>query len=585
VRISTYSVAALQGPPGVDASFVDLGPAGQLGVGASWARVAPGLRSVANQHDEIETWVIVAGEGQVFADGERRHVSADTVVQFEPFETHFVDNTGETDLVFASFYWRDGERAMQTAAGVEHRRFGERPVFVFSSGRTLAADVFVRYQRMTGADAWHIARGDGGADQAAGSDGRRAFGSRLAATAAVTPAESPGRLTLHLHELRADVQAQHRVGRVPASVKELADRVLREERLDVDQPSIDSAFDVLRGIEELGRRVGRDWRADVPRDDWKIVHFLGPDPSIAEPVLHPALYRLAHPGWTPDVDYHVCERSPLDDGADDVARLSLALGRPEEAVRELMDAWQRWLSDLGTRVDTRYGGVVRDAGIWTPEHTAFLARLDTRLSEMTGSLGPDGFSLERAAETLCGIVEDVTSFARLQAPLAEIEAWKDEARTAVALELAAARLLACCAAPLVPAFVGRLAAALGGDAPSVWPRRVGLVTPGTRIDLATRPLSGGRAEASPLLPWLSGLVRGVLRLSEDAPVHDRTLVALGMESLQAIALQYQILDQVGADISIEDLLGSRDVAELATYIASGLSPEVVAERAEAVPAR
>ncbi|HSR23910.1 MAG TPA: methionine--tRNA ligase, partial [Candidatus Eisenbacteria bacterium] len=92
MRITTYRVEALQGPHGVDASTVDLGPAGQLGVGAAWARVAPGLGSVANQHDEIETWVIVAGEGEVFADADRRRVSASTVVQFEPFETHFVEN-------------------------------------------------------------------------------------------------------------------------------------------------------------------------------------------------------------------------------------------------------------------------------------------------------------------------------------------------------------------------------------------------------------------------------------------------------------------------------------------------------------
>ncbi len=83
----------------------------------------------------------------------------------------------------------------------------------------------------------------------------------------------------------------------------------------------------------------------------------------------------------------------------------------------------------------------------------------------------------------------------------------------------------------------------------------------------------------PLLPWLSRLVRDVLRLPDDQPVDDRTLVALGMESLQAIALQYQLMERVGADVSIEDLMGSRDVAGLAALIASGLDPEVVEARA------
>jgi len=578
VRISTYSVAALQGPPGIDYHGVDVGPAGQLGVGAAFARVAPGLRSIANQHDDIETWVIVAGEGMVYADAERQPVSANMVVQFEPFETHFVDNTGDTDLVVASFFWRDGDRSTRIATGVDHRRFSERPVFVFSSpdpdGATRrAAGVFVRYLRMTGTDAWHVAAA------APPDDALEAFAGRVAASASVTAGHPP---TLRLHELRADVEAHHRLGRIPAVVKEVARRAFAGDRLEValtrsDEPApggdvatarIDRAFAVLHAIEEEGRRLGRDWRAGAPQGEWKIVHFLGPDAVFERAVVHPVLYRLAHPEWTPDVDYHVLE---------------------DQAIDTPVEAWGRWLDDLGTRVEAGYGGVVRDAGTWPPEHTAFLARLDNRLSAMAVCYGPDGFSLDRAAETLRAIVDDATSFARAQAPLAGIETWSDDARTSIALELAAARLLAACGAPLLPAFAARLAAALGEPAPTAWPGRVGLVKPGTRVELAGRsftdePPDGPDGEPSPLLPWLAGLVRGVLRLAEDAPVERRTLVSLGMESLQAIALQYQVLEQVGADVTIEDLLGTRDVAALAAFIASGLAPEVVAAHAGEVPA-
>ena len=38
----------------------------------------------------------------------------------------------------------------------------------------------------------------------------------------------------------------------------------------------------------------------------------------------------------------------------------------------LVGTWQRWLNDLGARIEKRYGGIAPDAGIWTPEHTAFL---------------------------------------------------------------------------------------------------------------------------------------------------------------------------------------------------------------------
>ena len=580
MRITTYSVEALQGPPGVDASGVDLGAAGQLGVGAAWARVAPGLRSVANQHDEIETWVVVAGEGEVYADAERRRVSAGTVVQFEPFETHFVDNSGDTDLVFASFYWRDGERAARAA---EHRRLRERSTFVFSSPPGhLAADVFVRYQRMTGAGAWHLT-GAGDAGAALTSLGIEV--DQL--TAAGEPGERFDRPAPSLDDLRADVEVRHRLGRVPASVKELAHRRLAgapPEGAAAGGPERARAFEVLRGIEELGSRLGRDWRADAPEGEWKIVRFLGADDAFEQAVLHPALYGQAHPGWTPDIDYHLVE-PPAPGAAElaargvDAARLALAAGRPE-GVGDALDAWQRWLSDLGSRVEARYGGVAPDAGIWTPEQSAFLARLDRRLAEITGCLGPDDFSPARASAALCGLVEDVTAFAGLQAPLAGVEAWKDEARTAIALELAAARLLAACSAPILPGFAARLAAALGEAGPAEWPRRTALVQPGARLDLAGRDLFVARAEAPPLLPWLAGLVRAMLRLPEDQAVQDRTLVSLGMESLQAIALQFRILEQTGADVSVEDLLGARDVAELAAFIASGLEPEVIAARTE-----
>ena len=81
-------------------------------------------------------------------------------------------------------------------------------------------------------------------------------------------------------------------------------------------------------------------------------------------------------------------------------------------------------------------------------------------------------------------------------------------------------------------------------------------------------------EPSPLLAWLSDRVREALLLPAGPPVAGATLVALGTTSLQAIALQYQVLEHTGADVSVEDLLGCRTVGELAELIA-----------AEEVPAR
>jgi len=345
------------------------------------------------------------------------------------------------------------------------------------------------------------------------------------------------RYSLPLHDLRTAVLDHQRLGRVPARLHELADRLFRRERLDVplthpaawgvspDEPTEgdqviwvwpEMAYGFLYGIEALGQRLGRGWKADAPRPDWKIVHFFGYDNSFYHSVLYPALYRLAYPNWQPDIDYHVNEFYLLDGekfstsrrhaiwgkqilGPEsvDAVRFYLSRTRPETTrtnfrlseyatvVRdELAGAWQGWLENLGERVQKHFAGVAPDAGFWTPVHQAFLARLGRRRDALTAALGPDGFSLNQAADELSGIVRDTTRFARAQAILDYSDSWHDELRTAIALELAAARLLACCAAPMMPRFAARLATALGGLDTEHWPRTVKLLTPGAEVSLA-----------------------------------------------------------------------------------------------------
>ncbi len=739
---STYDASALHRSFGIDLGEIDMSAVESLGVGAAWGKVAPGRHSDPHQHDETETFVIISGCADLVVDARRTPVTPGMVIQFEPFESHYLDNTGTSDLIFATFYWRDSERASRVAASRVRRRFSERPIFAFStpptpngdlhighlSGPYLGTDVFVRFQRMNGATVWHLAATDDFQSyvaECARREGRpapevaahygaeieetlalmdikpdqithtsqdedypaalQAFFSRLAESGRV--ARRPGaalfdgetgqylfepyvsggcptcgritggniceecgepnfcvdladprpargtaaprtgpidRYTLPLHELRAEVLEHHHVGRAPARLRELAHRVFQRDRIDValthpsswgvpptqdDVPGqviwvwIELAFGFLYGIESLGRKLGTLWQASAPQDDWKIVHFLGYDNTFYHSILSPALYKIANPGWTPDVDYNVNEFYLLDGekfstsrrhaiwGKDilspetvDAIRFYLARTRPETArtnftlaeyetaAREkLAGTWQRWLNDLGARVERHYGGIVPDAGTWTPEHTAFLGRLEQRLAEISGCLGPDGFSLNRAAQALEGVVEDALRFTGTEAMTAGLGEWKDEARTAIALELAAARLLADCAAPVMPRFAARLAAALGLPPPVQWPRGVRLVAPGTRTDLARQVFF--RASPPPpepaqaLLPYLSGLVRETLRLPAGARVADTSLVALGVESLQAIALQYQILERTGTDLSVADLLGDRTVGQLADFLA------------------
>jgi methionyl-tRNA synthetase len=130
--------------------------------------------------------------------------------------------------------------------------------------------------------------------------------------------------------------------------------------------------------------------------------------------------------------------------------------------------------------------------------------------------------------------------------------------------------------PVMPRFATRLAAALGLDTPQEWPEQVSLVPPGTKVSLAREVFFGAQPDPGPapssLLPWLSDRVREALLLPEGQPVADATLVSLGTTSLQAIALQYQVLEHTGADVTVDDLLGCRTVAQLAELISAGEVP-------------
>ena len=649
--INTYEPRALEPAFGIGMSSVE-----GIGTGAGWGRVAPGGATTSHQHDETEFFVIVAGEGEFDVDGRRHPVRPGTVVLIEPFEAHVLENTGDSDLVFLTQYWRDPVRALKSAGEDERLAFGERPVFVFStpptpngdlhlghlSGPYLGADAYVRFQRLNGTNAWHLTGSDDYQSyvvSAAHREGREPaetaahysaeivqtlalmdivldqytvtdtapgyrpglqdYFSRVVASgrAAVTERDAlfdgesgrylyevdvrggcPGcggstggniceecgepntvvdlteprsnasdaqprraplaRWSLPLHEFRGEISTHHSLGRVPARLRELGDRVFARPALDiplshpadwgvppaekdVDEQVIwvwpEMSYGFLHGIESLGTRLDRGWKAAAPEQDWKIVHFFGYDNSFYHSVLYPVLYRLAHPDWQPDIDYHVNEfylldgekfstsrrhaiwgKEILNEDTVDAVRYFLSRTRPEvertnfrradfqAALNDtLIGTWQRWLNDLGARIAKHYDGKAPDAGTWTPEHSAFLARLGGRLDAVTGSLRPDGFSLNRGAAELDGLVKDTLRFADREALTARSAHWLSEARTAIALELAAARLLAHAATPLMPRFAGRLAAALGLPEPTVWPRTVELISPGSDICLAT----------------------------------------------------------------------------------------------------
>ncbi|MGB8843148.1 MAG: class I tRNA ligase family protein [Aliidongia sp.] len=346
------------------------------------------------------------------------------------------------------------------------------------------------------------------------------------------------RYSLPLHEYRETILAHHQLGKVSPRLQDLAQRLFArgEFHLPVTHPSewgvppaepVDGrqviwvwpemAYGFLHGIAELGRRQGQDWSADAPQRQWKIVHFFGYDNSFYHTILFPVLYALAYPDWTCDIEYNVNEFYLLDGqkfstsrrhaiwGKDilstetvDAVRYYLALTRGETertnfelgcfqaTVSEtLIRQWQGWLNGLGDRLASQFDGRAPDAGVWSPLQSAFLARLQHRLDAITTHYGADGFSLNGVMRELNGLVEDVIRFATTHRSLAGNPDAHAEWRTTIALELAAAKLLAQCTAPVMPRFAGKLAEAIGVvTCTQHWPAHVTLLSPGTEIALA-----------------------------------------------------------------------------------------------------
>ena len=67
--------------------------------------------------------------------------------------------------------------------------------------------------------------------------------------------------------------------------------------------------------------------------------------------------------------------------------------------------------------------------------------------------------------------------------------------------------------------------------------------------------------------WLSALVAETLRRRTEDLVADATLTSLGITSIQAIALQYQIGERTGLDIPLDALLDEYSIADLAAVLA------------------
>ncbi|WP_352916778.1 class I tRNA ligase family protein [Mesorhizobium sp. M1348] len=646
MRKYTFSRTELSRAFGIDMATLGTGSARR---GFSFGKVGPGVTSEPHRHDEIEAFVILSGAGKVTTDRGEISVEAGDVVLFHPFEAHVLRNDGDEDLSFVDVYWRDGEAALDAAAKTTAPR---GPIFVFStpptpngdlhlghlSGPYFGADVYTRFLRMKGVDAYHLTGSDDNqsyvttradADQSTpenvaryyadeiratlalldcdvhsfqptmGDDGygefqAACFRSLLSSTAvdlrqspalfdAVTghylyepdvsglcpdcggsaggniceecgapnlchdlgaarsrqSAEAPLVGSVHRPELALDrcydnIDRHLRASGVPLRILDLFARLRRRGNFSVPitHPSDwglpaegfpgqviwvwpEMAFGFLYNIQALGRLLGRDWKAEMPGNDWQIVHFFGFDNSFYHALLYPALYAEVFSHWTPRIHYHVNEfylldgkkfstscrhavwgKEVLSPKTVDVVRLHLGLTRPEgERTDFTLDAlrrtenevfqgiWLNWLDALNQEIKQDFAGRVPDAGDWGPVDRAFFARIEIYRAAMERAYSEEGFSVRRAAAQVCDFVRDCVIYRRARDYAAARRFYPARNRTSLALQTTAAAILVPTLAPLMPRFAKTLARGIDGVSTETWPRSVQRLAPGTRFDL------------------------------------------------------------------------------------------------------
>lgn len=247
----------------------------------------------------------------------------------------------------------------------------------------------------------------------------------------------------------------------------------------------------------------------------EVVQFMGFDNVYFHAILNPALfyahggvepprtlvvnefYRLDGAKFSTSRNHAIWGRELLAVAAPDLVRFYLAWTAPEREQtsftlaefgdtvrRELVEGWQGWLRDLGRRLEAATAGEAPDAAPLTAEQHRFAGELRALHAEAEAGYEPATFSLQRASRALAEVVRRARRFGADEEGWARVTSRAAERRSALGLELAAARVLAVLATPVMPDFGTRLLADLDSAAPPpAWDAACDGVRPGARVRL------------------------------------------------------------------------------------------------------
>lgn len=283
----------------------------------------------------------------------------------------------------------------------------------------------------------------------------------------------------------------------------------------------------LAATRELWENAGRGegWEPVWTDPQTEVVQFFGYDNGYYHAVLFPATFLAMDAGirlpaafvtnefyfyegskFSTSRNHAMWGKELLSQVPADVARFYLAYDCPErennnfrmEALketvrRELVERWNPWLADLEAKLKDEFNGAVPGTGGWTEDHQRFYKTLLDLIGQAATAYEASTFSAQRAARALMELVRSARHFAKGEDHKKGIEHLYEQRRTAVALEVLAAKVLAQIADPVMPGFAAGLRNALGLPSPPKWEEVPEFVHSGHKIgslrDLAFQPVS------------------------------------------------------------------------------------------------
>jgi len=219
---------------------------------------------------------------------------------------------------------------------------------------------------------------------------------------------------------------------------------------------------------------GAGWESVWCGEKQQVVQFFGFDNGYFHAVLFPAIflafdreirlplafvvnefYRYEGSKFSTSRNHAMWARELLDRVPVDVARFCLAYDCPETeqnnftfgglqeiARRQLIEGWEPWLRDLATKLRSEFDGVLPGTGSWTDDHQRFYQGLSRLSRDAAEAYEVGTFSPQKAARILCELVRMARRFGKAEEHWRGVAGHAEERRTAVALEVLAAKTLA-----------------------------------------------------------------------------------------------------------------------------------------------